>query len=105
MNINRDKVYELYMKWVDEVSEECDWKTHFTPNEIVHQICHIIETEKEVVNNNIKNEINQVITELDSSIEQPSELENEVESMRWYRMGRNRVRLDLSNKLKQILNV
>jgi GH35 family endo-1,4-beta-xylanase len=105
MNINRDKVYESYMEWVDEVSEACDWKTHFTPLEIVHQICHIIETEKEVVNNNIKNEINQVITELDSSIEQPSELEKEVESMRWYRMGRNRVRLDLSNKLKQIINV
>jgi hypothetical protein len=91
------------MEWVDEVSEACDWKTHFTPLEIVHQICTIIETEQESDTNEIKVKINQIISELDSSIEQPSELENEVEAMRWYRMGKNRVRTDLSDKLKDII--
>jgi translation initiation factor IF-2 len=103
MKINKDKVYESYMEWVDEVSEACDWKTHFTPLEIVHQICTIIETEQESDTNEIKVKINQIISELDSSIEQPSELENEVEAMRWYRMGKNRVRTDLSDKLKDII--
>jgi hypothetical protein len=46
MQIDKNKIYDLYMKWVDEVSEECDWKTHFTPLEIVHQICTIIESEQ-----------------------------------------------------------
>jgi hypothetical protein len=91
------------MEWVDEVSEACDWKTHFTPLEIVHQICTIIETEQESDTNEIKVKINQIISELDSSIEQPSELENEVDAMRWYRMGKNRVRTDLSDKLKDII--
>jgi translation initiation factor IF-2 len=103
MKINKDKVYESYMEWVDEVSEACDWKTHFTPLEIVHQICTIIETEQESDTNEIKVKINQIISELDSSIEQPSELENEVDAMRWYRMGKNRVRTDLSDKLKDII--
>lgn len=103
MKINKDKVYESYMEWVGEVSEACDWKTHFTPLEIVHQICTIIETEQESDTNEIKVKINQIISELDSSIEQPSELENEVEAMRWYRMGKNRVRTDLSDKLKDII--
>ncbi len=103
MKINKDKVYESYMEWVDEVSEACDWKTHFTPLEIVHQICTIIETEQESDTNEIKVKINQIISELDSSVEQPSELENEVEAMRWYRMGKNRVRTDLSDKLKDII--
>jgi translation initiation factor IF-2 len=103
MKINKDKVYKSYMEWVDEVSEACDWKTHFTPLEIVHQICTIIETEQESDTNEIKVKINQIISELDSSVEQPSELENEVEAMRWYRMGKNRVRTDLSDKLKDII--
>jgi len=103
MKINKDKIYESYMEWVDEVSEACDWKTHFTPLEIVHQICTIIETEQESDTNEIKVKINQIISELDSSIEQPSELENEVDAMRWYRMGKNRVRTDLSDKLKDII--
>ena len=41
--MDREKIYDLYMKWVDEVVEECDWKTHFTPKEIVYKICQIIQ--------------------------------------------------------------
>jgi hypothetical protein len=43
MEINREELYKLYMDWVHEVSEECDWKTHFGPEEIVGAICTILE--------------------------------------------------------------
>ena len=36
------------MKWVDQVSEDCDWKTHFTPDEIVGAIVRILENNPEV---------------------------------------------------------
>lgn len=41
--IDKNKVYLEYMKWVDEVTEECDWKTHFEPKEIVSAIVNIIQ--------------------------------------------------------------
>jgi hypothetical protein len=44
--MDREKIYDLYMKWVDEVAEECEWKTNFTPKEIVCKICQIIEDEE-----------------------------------------------------------
>ncbi len=51
MKINRKKVYALYMAWVKKVSESCEWKSTFGPEEIVDKICSIIEnknvTEKE----------------------------------------------------------
>jgi hypothetical protein len=43
MKINKEELYRLYMEWVDQVTEECDWKTHFDPEEIVHAIANIIE--------------------------------------------------------------
>ena len=43
--INKEKIYNLYMQWVDKVTEECDWKTHFGTKEIVNKICEIIEDE------------------------------------------------------------
>jgi hypothetical protein len=43
MEIDREKLYELYMEWVDRVSEELDWKTNFGPKEIVNSITNIIE--------------------------------------------------------------
>ena len=52
MKINRDELFELYMEWVDQVSEECDWKTHFSPEEIVHAIAHILENNPDLINNN-----------------------------------------------------
>lgn len=42
MTIDKEKLFELYMQWVNEVSEECDWKTHFGPEEIVYAISDII---------------------------------------------------------------
>lgn len=43
LDLDRDEIYETYMKWVNEVSEELDWKTQFGPKEIVNKICEIIE--------------------------------------------------------------
>lgn len=44
---NKQIILEKYLKWVDEVSEDLDWKTHFTPQEIVYKICELIEEEKQ----------------------------------------------------------
>lgn len=50
MEINKEKLYELYMKWVNQVSEDCDWKTHFGPEEIVHAIANILENNPDLIN-------------------------------------------------------
>jgi hypothetical protein len=44
MVIDREELHRLYMEWVNEVADECDWKTHFGTEEIVHAIAHILET-------------------------------------------------------------
>ena len=38
----KQDVLSKYLKWVEEVSEECDWKTHFTPDEIVSEVVDIV---------------------------------------------------------------
>jgi hypothetical protein len=48
MLINREELIKLYMQWVDEVSEECDWKTYFGPQEIVNAIVTILENNPEL---------------------------------------------------------
>ncbi len=52
MKINTEELYKLYMKWVDQVSEDCDWKTHFTPDEIVHAIARILENNPHLISQN-----------------------------------------------------
>jgi hypothetical protein len=49
MKIDREKLYELYMNWVNDVTESCDWKTHFGPEEIVNSIATIIENNKDLI--------------------------------------------------------
>jgi hypothetical protein len=41
--INRELLFQLYMKEVDEITEVCDWKTNFGPEEIIDIISNIIE--------------------------------------------------------------
>jgi hypothetical protein len=41
--INKEELYKLYMEWVEQVTEECDWKTSFGPEEIVGAIATILE--------------------------------------------------------------
>ena len=44
MVIDKEELHRLYMEWVNEVADDCDWKTHFGTEEIVHAIAHILET-------------------------------------------------------------
>jgi len=46
--INREKLYDLYMNKVYDISDKCDWKTTFGPKEIVEMICDIIEKNPEI---------------------------------------------------------
>jgi len=55
MQINKDELYKLYMEWVDRVSEDCDWKTSFGAEEIVHSISTIIEQNPQLINNEVTN--------------------------------------------------
>jgi hypothetical protein len=43
MKINREKLYKLYMESEDKVTDQCDWKTSFGPEEIVEAISTILE--------------------------------------------------------------
>lgn len=49
--IDKEKLYKLYMDWVNDVAEECDWKTHFEVKEIVYAIAKILETNPELIYN------------------------------------------------------
>ena len=51
MKINKEELFRMYMEWVNQVSDECDWKTHFTPEEIVHSIASILENNPNLINN------------------------------------------------------
>jgi hypothetical protein len=41
--IDRKDLLDKYLKKVDEISEECEWKTSFSPEEIVNILVDIIE--------------------------------------------------------------
>ena len=49
MKIDRQRLYKLYMKQVEEISEECDWKTHFTAEECVHLVADVLEKHPDLV--------------------------------------------------------
>lgn len=49
MKVDKERLYKLYMEWVDEVTEECEWKTSFGPEEIVHAIGTIIENNPDLI--------------------------------------------------------
>jgi len=54
MKINTEELYKLYMEWVYRVSEDCDWKTSFDAEEIVHSIANILENNPDLINIEIK---------------------------------------------------
>ena len=43
MKIDREALLKLYTIEVEHISEHCDWKTQFGPEEIVNMIVSIIE--------------------------------------------------------------
>jgi len=49
LKINREELLSLYMKEVDDICEECDWKTSFGPKEIIAIISNILETNKDLI--------------------------------------------------------
>ena len=49
MKINKEKLFELYMQEIDEISEVCDWKTHFEPEEIVSILAGILEKNPDLI--------------------------------------------------------
>ena len=49
MQINREELFELYMKKVNQIAEDCDWVTSFGPEEIVNMIANILETNPELI--------------------------------------------------------
>jgi hypothetical protein len=49
LEIDKQELYRLYMEWVDQVAEECDWKTHFEPEEIVHAVANILEINPQLI--------------------------------------------------------
>jgi hypothetical protein len=52
MKVDKERLYKLYMNWVDEVTDNCDWKTSFGPEEIVHAIGIIIENNPDLIDTN-----------------------------------------------------
>lgn len=39
----KQEIYELYMKEVDEITEECDWVSCLTPRDVVKILLEVVE--------------------------------------------------------------
>lgn len=44
--MDKEKIYEKYMQWVEAVTEECEWKSTFTAKELVYKVCSLIEEDE-----------------------------------------------------------
>jgi hypothetical protein len=49
IKINRVKLYDKYMAWVNQVSDDIPEKTHFDVDEIINAIIRILEQESDLV--------------------------------------------------------
>jgi len=49
IEINREKLYEKYIAWVDQVAEDIPEKSHFEIDEIVNAISDILEEDSELI--------------------------------------------------------
>jgi hypothetical protein len=49
ITIDKKILYKLYMEWVNQVSEDFEWKTHFGPEEIVNAIARILENNSNLI--------------------------------------------------------
>jgi len=52
VDIDIEKVTELYLKKIDTIAEDLDWKTHFEPAEIVRLVCDIIKANPHLISQN-----------------------------------------------------
>jgi hypothetical protein len=49
INIDREKLYKLYMDHVDYICDECDWVSSFTPKDIINMISNILEQNPKLI--------------------------------------------------------
>lgn len=49
LKINQQHLLAIYMNVVDDISEECDWKTSFGPKEIISIISTILEANANLI--------------------------------------------------------
>lgn len=49
MKIDKQQLYELYMQEVENIANECEWKTHFTAEECVNMVVSILEKNPSLV--------------------------------------------------------
>jgi len=49
IKIDRKNLYKIYMKMVDDVAEDLDWKTNFSPKEIVDMLSTILEKNPDLI--------------------------------------------------------
>ncbi len=51
IKINKEKLYELYMKEVESICEVYDWKTSFSAEECVNIVSYLLEEHPELITN------------------------------------------------------
>ena len=49
IKINRVKLYDTYMEWVNQVAEDIPEKTHFEIDEIINAISRILESDTDII--------------------------------------------------------
>ena len=54
MKIDRAKLLKLYLQEVDKICDECDWKTHFEPSEIIGIVANLLENNSDLEYHSIR---------------------------------------------------
>jgi len=49
IEIDREKLYTLYMEEVEKICDKCDWVSSFTPKDIIGIISNIIESNPKII--------------------------------------------------------
>jgi len=49
IEINREKLYEKYIAWVNQVADDIPEKTHFDVDEIINAISRILESDTDII--------------------------------------------------------
>jgi hypothetical protein len=71
LKINREELLSLYLKQVDDICEECDWKTSFGPKEIVTIIVKLLEDNANLIEHEISNtDIEHIIQSVHQKIDE-----------------------------------
>lgn len=49
MKINQQELYKLYMIEIEKIADDLDWKTSFSPQEIIHIMSCILESNPHLI--------------------------------------------------------